>query len=185
MHSLAFSPDGRLVVTASNDGTARVWKSTTGKSVAVLRGHRGPVFSAAFSSPDGRLVVTAGSDGTARVWEAASGKSVAVLGGSGIVVRSAAFGPHGRLVVTAGDEARVWEAGTGRSVAVLRGLRRSVYSAAFSRGGRLVVTVGSDGTAQIYTCEVCSSTEKLLPLAKSRVGRSLTRPEEQRYLHEP
>jgi WD40 repeat protein len=54
-------------VTASDDKTARVWDAETGKTTAVLAGHAGPVWSAAFS-PDGQQVVTASDDTTARIW---------------------------------------------------------------------------------------------------------------------
>ena len=75
LSSAAFSPDGRFVVTASWDGTARVWEAATGKAIGEPLRHEKAVRSAAFS-PDGRFVVTASGDGTARVWEAATGKAI-------------------------------------------------------------------------------------------------------------
>ena len=72
--SAAFSPDGTRVVTASDDGTARIWDAASGEELTPLRGHSGWVVSAAFS-PDGTRVVTASYDGTARIWDAASGQS--------------------------------------------------------------------------------------------------------------
>ena len=74
MTGVAFSPDGRRVVTGSSDRTARIWDSTTGETLVVLGGHDRPVLKVAFS-PDGRLVVTTSSDRTARIWDAATGKA--------------------------------------------------------------------------------------------------------------
>jgi hypothetical protein len=66
--SAQFSPDGRWVVTASKDYTARVWDATTGRAVGEPMKHGGVVHSAQFS-PDGRRVVTASEDNTARLWD--------------------------------------------------------------------------------------------------------------------
>jgi WD40 repeat protein len=66
--SAAFSPDGKRIVTASWDNTARLWEADTGKPIGEpLTGHAGPVWSAAFS-PDGKRIVTASWDKTARLW---------------------------------------------------------------------------------------------------------------------
>ena len=80
VQSAAFSSDGKRVVTASDDKTARIWDAESGKEIAVLKGHDDLVRSAAFSS-DGKRVVTASADKTARIWDAESGKEIAVLKG--------------------------------------------------------------------------------------------------------
>jgi len=66
--SAAFSGDGKRVVTASSDKTARIWDADSGKEIAVLKGHDDSVSRAAFSG-DGKRVVTASDDNTARIWD--------------------------------------------------------------------------------------------------------------------
>ena len=68
MYSAAFSGDGKRLVTASRDNTARIWDVESGKEIVVLKGHTGPVTTASFSD-DGKRVVTGSYDGTARIWD--------------------------------------------------------------------------------------------------------------------
>ena len=146
-----FSPDGRWVVTGSEDKTARVWEAATGKPVGELMRHGDIVASAQFS-PDGRWVVTALVDGTARVWEAATGKPVSEPMRHGNAVMSAQFSPDGRWVATALEDktARVWEAATGKPVVEPMPHGNGVMSAQFSPDGRWVATALEDKTARIW-----------------------------------
>ncbi len=145
-----FSPDGKLVVTASDDGTARVWVASTGQSLAVLRGHIGALSSVEFS-PDGKSVLTAGIDGTARRWQTTAGTTKVVFSGQlgTWPWPSVQFSPDGRLVLVApGSDpttATVWDASTGRPVGVLKGHAAPVQSAEFSSDGKLVLTAAGDG----------------------------------------
>ncbi len=109
IRTVAFSPDGRIVVTASSNGTAGVWDVDSGKELLQLK-HDDVVTQAEFS-PDGRRIVTASKDHTARVWDSASGRELARLGHDAAVAQ-AAFSPDGREVVTASDDgtARIWDA---------------------------------------------------------------------------
>jgi WD40 repeat protein len=70
-----FSPDGKLALTASWDGTVRLWEVSTGKELQVLSGHTWSVNSAVFS-PDGKWILTASVDSTARIWEVSTGKEI-------------------------------------------------------------------------------------------------------------
>ncbi len=132
--SATYSPDGKRIVTASEDKTARVWEAETGRQVAELKGH-GAIVSSAKYSPDGKRIVTASEDKTARVWEAETGRQVAGLKGHRDIVLSAKYSPDGKRIVTASEDktARVWEAETGRQVAELKGHRGRVGSAKYSR----------------------------------------------------
>jgi WD40 repeat protein/serine/threonine protein kinase len=150
----AFSPDGRLVVTASHDGTARVWDAATGKAVTPPLKHPPGSGCAAFS-PDGRRVATGGGnlkEGSARVWDAATGEPVTPSLPHKAWVSTIAFSPDGRRVVTAGKDgtARVWDASTGEPVTPSLDHQPEVFSAVFSPDGRRLVTAGLDGTARVW-----------------------------------
>jgi len=92
------------------DKTARIWDTVSAKEIAVLRGHDGPVNSAAFST-DGSRIFTASDDKTARIWDAASAREIAVLRHDK-GMNSAAFSPDGSRFVTTSDDntARIWDA---------------------------------------------------------------------------
>jgi WD40 repeat protein len=150
----SFSADGKRIVTASGDKTARVWDAATGHLTATLAGHSGPVNDAAFSS-DGNDVVTASDDGTARVWNAANGNLLSTLAGPGVEVRQAVFSADGKRILTAsaGHEARVWNAETGLLLATLSGHTGVVHHAAFSPDGTRIVTASQDSTARVWDAE--------------------------------
>ena len=116
--SAAFSPDGSRIVTASQEKTARIWDTATGKQLQVLRGHEAGLWTVVFS-PDGSRVLTASEDKTARLWDAATGQQIAVLSGHDDKVTSAAFSPDGRRIVTGSFDktARIWDAATGQQIA--------------------------------------------------------------------
>lgn len=170
IRSVQFSPDGKQIVTASEDQTARIWDAATGKELAVLRGHEGTVYHARFS-PDGRQIVTVSFDNTARVWDAATGKELTVLRGDGGSVGSAQFSPDGQQIVTANDgTAGVWDAATGKKLAVLHGNDGSVHSAQFSPDGQQIATAGADGTAQVWD----AATGKVLAVLRGHEGAVLS-----------
>lgn len=149
---VAFSRDGRFVVSGSADHTGRLWDVRTGTLVRVLRGHTDQVNSPSIS-PDGSLILTPSYDGTARLWDARSGRSLHILRGqtNGLPM-TGAFSPDGRLVVTASGDgtARIWSVRTGRSVHALAGDGGWVNSAAFSPDGGRVVTAGNDGATRVW-----------------------------------
>jgi WD40 repeat protein len=150
----AFSPDGRRIVTASKDRTARIWDAAIGRQITLLTGHTDGVRTATFS-PDGGRVVTAAADKTARIWDAVTGLQILLLQGHTEDVRSAMFSPDGGRVVTAAADktARVWDARTGRQIMLFAGHTGALRSAAFSPDGRHIVTTSLDETARIWDAE--------------------------------
>ena len=151
INSAVFSPDGKYIVTASLDNTARVWDAATGKPATKPLKHNSTVNSAVFS-PDGKYIVTASWDNTARVWDAATGKPVTEPLKHDRSVSSAVFSPDGEYVVTASKDstARVWDAATGKPLTEPLKHDGSVFSAVFSPDGKYIVTASGDNTARVW-----------------------------------
>ena len=152
---VAFSPDAasaeKMVITISNDRTARLWAAVTSQDWTVLRGHAGAVDSVQFS-PDGTHLLTAGGDNTARIWDLSIRRTERVLRGHIGSILAARFSPNGALVATASrdDTARVWDAVSGKPLAELKGHTDAVRDARFSPDGGRVVTGSNDATARIW-----------------------------------
>ena len=148
--SASFNGDGSCIVTASVDGTARVWETSTGKAIT-LRGHKSAVMHACFSH-DGSRIVTASSDSSARIWKAATGECLKILNGHEGMVQHAIFNSNDSLIVTASSDktARVWGASTGKELKVLRGHLGSVNHVNFNHDDSRIVTCSSDNTAIVW-----------------------------------
>ncbi len=108
VNSVAFSPDGKYVVSGSGDRTVRVWEVATGQEIAQMA-HDNYVNSVAFS-PNGQYIVSGGADNAARMWEVATGQEITRVTHGGWV-NSVAFSPDGQFVVSAGEDklVRVWK----------------------------------------------------------------------------
>ncbi|MGZ8939028.1 MAG: WD40 repeat domain-containing serine/threonine protein kinase, partial [Limisphaerales bacterium] len=149
--AVAYSPDGRRIVTGSADKTARVWDAETGQESFPLEGHTASVRSVAFSR-DGQRIVTGSWDRTVRVWDAATGRHLRSIAANGKEVFSVAFSPDGQRIVSGGQEekARVWDANSGNELFALEGHTNLVWAVAFSEDGQRIVTGSWDETAKVW-----------------------------------
>jgi WD40 repeat protein len=153
--TVAFSPDDRWILTASEDGTARVWQSDGTGEPVVLAGHEGELTAAAFS-PDGSRVVTASRDGTARVWPADGAGEPVVLDGPGGELSgelsAAAFSPDGSRVVVASRDgtALLWRSDGAGGPAVLQGEGGEATAALFTPDGARVAVGFADGSVRLW-----------------------------------
>ena len=73
--AVAFSPDGKTILTGGDDRVARLWDAVTGRPIGQPLVHQGTVFAVAYS-PDGKMLVTGSADKTARRWDAATGRPI-------------------------------------------------------------------------------------------------------------
>ncbi|MFF7780445.1 trypsin-like peptidase domain-containing protein [Streptomyces tanashiensis] len=151
--SVAFSPDGRTLATASSDKAVRLWDVITGKAIgAPLTGHSDAVLSVAFS-PDGRTLATAGADRTVRLWDVATRETRLIGPEHSDTVVSVAISPDGHTIATASSDGavRLWDVVTGKAKgAPLTGHYDAVESVAFSPDGRTLATASSDRTVRLW-----------------------------------
>ncbi|HET8669195.1 MAG TPA: WD40 repeat domain-containing protein, partial [Candidatus Saccharimonadales bacterium] len=148
VNTVAFSPDGSLIVISTEDGKAVVWNVATREPVGQVSHEKG-VKSAVFSL-DGASILTACADGYARIWNARTFAFEKNVGQHDTGVYNAQYSPDGNLIVTSsGNAAYVWDVKTGESTAKLEH-KGQVNSAAFSADSTMIVTASADKTTCVW-----------------------------------
>ncbi|MBU8895607.1 WD40 repeat domain-containing protein [Corallococcus sp. M34] len=148
--ALAFSPDGRFLVTGGYDHVVRLWRVDGGERVAEIAENPAEVHAVAFS-PDGKRIAFAGRPGSIHVWSVLQGRTVAVLIGHTDVVRGLAFSADAKQLASCGLDktVRVWDVDTG--VERLR-FEHDDYAIAvtFSGDGRWLLSTSMDKSARLW-----------------------------------
>jgi len=147
-----YSPDGRLLASASKDGTARVWDVAAGDVRFELAGHSTEVTSVAIS-PDGNRVATGSEDNTVRVWRVATGELIGVLSGHTDHVLCVSYSPDGNWIASGSRDTtvQIWDASSLELVATIESPDDVVRAARFSTNGKLFV---ADETGHLYRFKV-------------------------------
>ncbi|MGZ6315739.1 MAG: nSTAND1 domain-containing NTPase [Anaerolineales bacterium] len=146
----AYSPDGKKIATASQDGTVKIWDALTGIDLMTLgEVNESDAVNFLAYSPDGTRIVTGHDDHTARVWDTATGRVILTLVGHSDYVNSVAYSPQGTHIATAsGDNTvKMWDAVTGRELYTLSDVNQGPDNIAFSPDGKRFATAGADKTA--------------------------------------
>ncbi|KAJ1308943.1 hypothetical protein OPQ81_004626 [Rhizoctonia solani] len=154
LRSTTFSPDGKLIVSASDDNTVRLWDAQNGSPTQnPFKEHTGHVNSAVFS-PDGTRIASGSRDHTILIWDTQNGRILAgPLEGHTNWVWSVAFSPEGTRVVSGSKDrtVRIWNTHNGTLIGEpLIGHSDTVFSVAFLPNGTRVISGSRDKTIRIW-----------------------------------
>jgi WD40 repeat protein/serine/threonine protein kinase len=160
--SVVFSPDGKWLASAGEDGTVKVWDVANGRCIGTFAGHTDQVVSVAFS-PDGKRLASASHDRTVKLWNVASGRVIRTFEGHKNWVRCVAFSPDGKWLASASDDqtVKLWDASTGTYIRTFEGHGGLVFGVAFSPDGKNVASASADKTVKIWDAASGHETQTL------------------------
>jgi uncharacterized caspase-like protein len=158
--SVAFSPDGTLVMGGSEDGTVRLYSVVTGSETHRLEPQADSVWTVGFSA-DGKLAASGSADKTVKLWSVATGKLVRTLAGHARAVASIAFSPDGNVIASgsADKTVKLWDIHTGRKLCSLSGHSSFIPFVAFSRIGKVLASGSEDGSVRLWAADGPASHE--------------------------
>ena len=159
VNSIAYSPDGKTIISASDDKTLRLWDLEGNKSPIVFRGHEDSVTSVAFS-PNGKTIVSGSKDNTLRLWNL-QGNQLQVFqwhkestdkAGNKGGVNSVAFSPDGKTIVSGADDKTLllWDLEGKEPPKAFQGHEDRVVSVTFSPDGKMIVSGSFDKTLRFW-----------------------------------
>jgi len=177
---VAFSPDGRYLATAGS-GPLKIWDTVSGELLLTLP-LSGEKAACVAYSPDGKYLAIGMAGGPASVWNIETGKKLFELPDHTATVVDIAFSPDGTHIATTSTDrtVKVWDAATGQLQLTLPEQNPFANALAFSPDGTRLITA-SDGSGSTRVWEL--NPKNLVQLAHSRLTRTITIEECQRYLH--
>ena len=149
--SVAYSPDGKNLATASGDKTVKLW-DLNGTELNTLEGHSDVIHSVVYS-PDGKTLATASEDNTVKLWSL-DGTELHTLEGHSNAVNSVTYSPDSQTIVTASSDktVKLWSLG-GTELHTLEGHSDTVWSVAYSPDGQAIATASGDQTVKLWNVD--------------------------------
>jgi WD40 repeat protein len=153
IRAVAFSPNGKILASASSDKTVRLWEPETGRMLRVLAYHRDNVTSLAFS-PDGKTIASGSLDKTVALCDVKSGVLIRTLEDHTDEVNAVSFSPDGKTIASASRDQTIdlWDAATGEVIVTIEA-PAAVRTIAFSPDGRMLASGGEEKTVRLWQTE--------------------------------
>lgn len=153
VRSIAFSPDGKLLASGSNDETVKIWNAETGRQLKVFR--MNTFVNTVVFSPDGEILASSGDYDGIYLWNAKSGKLIKKLTGDKGIYRDMAFSPDGKILASASKDNTIilWDVETGKESVNLNSLSGLIVAIAFSPTGNVFASSDSNKKINIWSLE--------------------------------
>ncbi|UCH93264.1 MAG: hypothetical protein JSV88_23705 [Candidatus Aminicenantes bacterium] len=159
------SPDGKWIISGSDDKTLKLWDVESGKEVRTFKGHNSYVNSVAFI-PQGNLILSGSIDKTMKLWDLHTGEEIRTFKGHSDTVRSVVFSPRGNVILSGSDDMtmKLWDLKTGKEILTFKGHNASVNCVAFSPEGNYILSGSDEHTLKLWDMETgqCLKTIPLL-----------------------
>jgi WD40 repeat protein/Cdc6-like AAA superfamily ATPase len=150
LRDCVFTPDDKLIVTASSDRSLMVWNIETGERAATLKNHTSWITSCAVS-PDGSLVLSSSEDKTLKIWDINTGEELMTLIGHTASIADCEFSPDGRNIASASWDktVKIWDLAAGEEIHTLEG-HQGFNVCTYSPDGKMLVSAGNDNVIRVW-----------------------------------
>jgi WD40 repeat protein/tRNA A-37 threonylcarbamoyl transferase component Bud32 len=151
VNSVAFSPDGQSLASASDDRTIKIWNLANRQKTLTLKGHSQWIWTVAFSQ-DGKTLASGSADGAIKVWNLETGQEITTLKGSVGGVSSVSFSPDGTTLASGGLDktVKLWDLTTRKVIRTFKGHPRAIASVRFSPDGMTLASGSWDKTIKLW-----------------------------------